>query len=121
MKKIYSNITWFFKRLKRVWDFLPIIWKGYDFDYAHAIELFGYQLKRTADLLESNKAYAVDSNIQAQKIHTTLRLMDIVYNEEYMEDFDNGKISMEEAVKKQEKAHQLLWKYIEHNIQGWWD
>jgi hypothetical protein len=22
---------------------------------------------------------------------------------------------------KQKKAHRILWKYIEHNIQGWWD
>lgn len=23
--------------------------------------------------------------------------------------------------KKQQKAHRILWKYIEHHIQGWWD
>ena len=134
--KIYNNITWFYRRLKRVWDFLPIIWKGYDFDYAHAIELFKYQLERTADLLESDKAYTVNSNIHAQKIRTAIRLMDIVYDEEYMKDFYDKKISIEEAIKKQdwillaafkeaikkqERAHQLLWKFIEHNIQYWWD
>jgi hypothetical protein len=121
MKDIYSNITWFFRRLKRVLDFLPIIWRGYDFDYAHAIELFRYQLERTADLLESDKAYTIDSNIHAQKIRTAIKLMDKVYDEEYMEDFYDKKISIEEAIKKQERAHQLVWKYIEHNIQGWWD
>ena len=120
-KMIYNNITWFFRRLKRVWDFLPIIWKGYDFDYAHAVELFKYQLERTADLLESDKAYTVNSNIHAQKIRTAVRLMDKVYDEEYMEDFYDKKISIEEAIKKQQRAHQLLWKFIEHNIQHWWD
>jgi len=121
MKKIYNNITWFFRRLKRVCDFLPIIWKGYDFDYVHAIELFRYQLERTAYLLESDKAYTVNSNIHAQKIRTAIRLMDKVYDEEYMEDFYVGKLTIKEAIEKQERAHQLLWKYIEHNIQHWWD
>ena len=119
--KIYNNITWFFRRLKRVWDFLPIIWKGYDFDYAHAIELFKYQLERTADLLESDKAYTVNSNTHAQKIRTAIRLIDIVYDEEYIKDFYDGKLTMQEAIKKQQRAHQLLWKFIEHNIQHWWD
>jgi hypothetical protein len=121
MSKIYNNITWFFRRLKRVWDFLPIIWGGYDFDYSHAIELFKYQLERTADLLESDKAYTLNSNLHAQKIRTAIQLIDKVYDEGYMEDFYDEKISMEEAIKKQERAHQLLWKYVEHNIQGWWD
>lgn len=26
-----------------------------------------------------------------------------------------------ESRKKQKKAHRILWKYIEHNIQRWWD
>tara|TARA_R110002020_G_scaffold113236_3_gene260297 strand:- start:1788 stop:2153 length:366 start_codon:yes stop_codon:yes gene_type:complete len=121
MGKIYNNITWFFRRLRRVWDFLPIIWRGYDFDYSHAIELFRYQLERTADLLESDKAYTLNSNLHAQKIRTAIRLMDKVYEEEWMEDFYDRKISLEEAIKKQERAHKLLWEYIEHNIQGWWD
>ena len=118
---IYNNITWFFRRLKRVWDFLPIIWKGYDFDYAHAIGLFKYQLERTADLLESDKAYTVNSNIHAQKIRTAIRLIDIVYDDEYMDDFYKGKLTIKQAIKKQERAHRLLWKFIEHNIQHWWD
>src|SRR6056300_1361197 len=85
MKRIWSNIKWFFRRLKRVWDFLPIIWKGYDFDYSHAIDLFKYQLERTADLLESDKAYTLNAKLHAQKIRTAVRLIDKVYNEEYLD------------------------------------
>ena len=36
------TIKQFFRRLKRTIDFLPIIWKGFDFDYRYAIELFQY-------------------------------------------------------------------------------
>ena len=40
------------RQIKRVIDFLPIIWKGYDWDYRYAVELFQHQLKRTADQIE---------------------------------------------------------------------
>ena len=47
--------------------------------------------------------------------------MDKVYDEEYMEDFYEGKLTIEEAIEKQQRAHRLLWKFIEHNIEDWWD
>jgi hypothetical protein len=77
------NVKWFFRRLKRVWDFLPIIWKGYDFDYSHAINLFKYQLERTADFMESDKAMTVDADIRAKRIRTAIELLDKVYDEGY--------------------------------------
>jgi len=83
MKRIWSNIKWFFRRLKRVWDFLPIIWKGYDFDYSHAINLFKYQLERTADFMESDKAMTVDTDIRAKRIRTAIELLQKVYDEDY--------------------------------------
>ncbi len=77
------NIKWFFRRLKRVWDFLPIIWKGYDFDYSHAINLFKYQLERTADFMESDRAMTVDADIRAKRIRTAIKLLNKVYDEDY--------------------------------------
>ena len=77
---------WFkrkYRQVKRVLDFLPIIWKGYDFDYRYAIDLFKYQLERTADFMESDKAMTVDANIRARRIKTAIELLDKVYDEEY--------------------------------------
>jgi len=73
----------FFRRVKRVMDFLPMIWKGYDFDYSYAIELFQYQLKRTADFMESDRALTVDSDIRARRIRTSVELLQKVYDEDY--------------------------------------
>lgn len=78
-----KTVKRFFRKVKRVIDFLPIIWKGYDFDYHYAIELFKYQLERTANYLEGNSAVSVESKINAQRIRTVLRLMDKVYRDEY--------------------------------------
>ena len=73
----------FFRRLKRVMDFLPMIWKGYDYDYRYAIELFQYQLKRTADFMESDRAMTMDADIRARRIRTAVELLQKVYDEEY--------------------------------------
>ncbi len=73
----------FFRRVKRVMDFIPMIWKGYDFDYRYAIDLFQYQLKRTAEMMESNQAMTVDADIRVRRIRTAIELLQKVYDEEY--------------------------------------
>lgn len=83
----WYEIIYFFKRkynqVERVVDFLPIIWKGFDFDYYYSLELFRKQLERQAKFLESNKARTLEARANAQKIRTALRLMDKVYNGDY--------------------------------------
>lgn len=144
-------------------SFLPVIWKGYDFDYMSAIELFKHQLNRTADFLESDSAYGLNSKKDASKIRTAIRLMDKVYDEEYLNEWtkdikakygddildlepmdsskpysgfleckydnhpDSEKIKKEissqlmKSLDKHNRANRILWKYIGHNIQNWWD
>ena len=72
------------RRIKRIADFLPIIWKGRDFDYNYSVELFHHQLERTAKFLESDKAYSLNSEVDAQKIRTAIKLGKRVFNEYYM-------------------------------------
>ena len=77
---------WFkrkYRQIQRVIDFLPIIWKGFDFDYTYSNELFKKQLERQAKHLESERAHTLSAPINAQKIRTAIRLMDKVYDEEY--------------------------------------
>ena len=159
---------WWFKRkiqqIKRVIDFLPLIWNGFDFDYRYSIELFRKQLERQARFMESDRAMTVSAKQNASKIRTAIRLMDKVYDEEYgceyqdklkelygervldwwsedtgrgdgtsflrweYEKWDNSeeidavqKKLFLESKEKQKRAHKLLWDYIEHNIQRWWD
>lgn len=80
-------MKYFFKRkweqIQRVIDFLPIIWKGYDFDYRYSIELFQHQLKRQAEFLESDDAKTVESINNAKRIRTAITLMQKVYDEDY--------------------------------------
>ena len=158
---------WFkrkYRQIKRVLDYLPIIWKGYDFDYRYAIDLFKHQLIRTSNFMESDRAYAIDSDMRAKRIKTAIELLDKVYDEEYgmeyqdqmkkiygdnvldwnfeytgrgdgtsyinyeyekWENKDKVKETFDKLFKqskeKQIKAEKLVWKFISHNIRGWWD
>jgi hypothetical protein len=163
-----KDIKHFFKRkyqqVERVIDFLPIIWKGYDFDYMYSLELFKKQLERQAKLFESDKLNSDRSKQNASRIKTAIQLMDKVYNEDYgvewadilekkygkdvldwepedtsdgtgssfiiqkYEKWDNAEeikivktALIKKSIKKQKRAHKLLWDFIEHNIQYWWD
>lgn len=168
-----NNLRYWFGRkweqIKRVIDFLPIIWKGYDFDYSYSIELFQHQLKRQADYLESDRAMTITAKDKAKRIRTVIKLLNKVYDGDYEEEYIDkieklyGKTHFkfipsdyitedgtntyelkswnENAVdekhqkeidelsrkmmllsrEKQEKAHKILWNFIEHNIRNWWD
>ena len=78
-----KNVKQFFRKLKRVWQFLPHIWRGYDFDYGYSIDLFKYQLERTANYLESNRAYGMGATNRASRIRTAIKLLNKVYDEDY--------------------------------------
>lgn len=73
----------FFAKIRRVIEYLPIIWRTRDFDYQYALDIFRYQLERTANFFESNKTYSADAKQYASRIRTAIKLMDKVYNEEY--------------------------------------
>ena len=163
---------WFkrkYQQIQRVIDFLPVIWKGFDFDYHYSIELFKKQLERQAKFMESDRAMTLDAKINAQQIRTALLLMDKVYGDGYSMEYldiierDYGKTNFEfvkledrdengepyyelnlrnelavddehqksiDELKaqlrhlsndKHKRAHKLLWDFIEHNIESWWD
>lgn len=164
-----KKIKQFIRRIKRTMSFLPIIWKGYDFDYRYALELFKYQLKRTADFMESDRAMTMNAEIRAKRIRTAVELLQKVYDEEYgceyqdklkelygdnvmdwefieldkknkyggqpryelkwiYEKWDNAEEVegmknklFNESQEKQKRAEELVWKFISHNIRGWWD
>ena len=65
----------FFRKLKRVWDFIPIIWKGDDYDYQYSIDLFKYQLDRTADYIQ-DRGLISDADNVASRIRTATHQVD---------------------------------------------
>lgn len=109
-----SYIKQFIRRLKRTIDFLPIIWKGYDFDYRYAIELFQYQMERTADFMESEKAMTMDANIRASRIRTAVELLEKVYNDEYSSEW-------QDKLKNLYGENVIDWEFIELDVKSNYD
>jgi hypothetical protein len=87
LKKIWRNINYWprrkWRQIKNVIGWIPVVWKQFDFDYSYSLEVFKHQLLKQAKFMESDKAYGVNSHIEAQKIRMVVRLMDKVYDEEY--------------------------------------
>jgi len=109
-----SYIKQFIRRVRRVIDFLPIIWKGYDFDYRYAIELFQYQMERTADFMESEKSMTKDANIRASRIRTAVELLEKVYNDEYSSEW-------QDKLKNIYGENVIDWEFIELDVKSNYD
>jgi hypothetical protein len=71
-----------FYKIKRVFQFLPIIWKGFDFDAGYAEDLYLYQLERVLKCLRSSNIR--DNSYSASKLETYIKLYKKVKNEDYL-------------------------------------
>jgi hypothetical protein len=95
-----------YQQIKRVIDFLPIIWNGFDFDYMYSIELFKKQLERQAELFESDKLNSDRSKQNASRIRTAISLMDKVYNGDY-------ELEWMDTIRKKYGNDVFNWEFVE--------
>lgn len=81
------HIIYFFNRkwwqIRNVFKWLPIIWNQYDFDYRYALDVFKFQLLKSAKFFESPKSVCLNANYRAMRIRTVIKLLDKVYDEDY--------------------------------------
>lgn len=76
-------------QIRNLFRWFPIIWNQYDFDYHYCLEVFKFQLQKTAERLESEDAVTQSAKHRASQIRTAIRLMEKVYDEGYsLEYFD---------------------------------
>ena len=73
----------FISRVKRLLEWVPVIWHTHDWDYAYALDIFKEQLERTANYLENG--HLENGSYNADRIRLALRLMDAGYNARYSE------------------------------------
>jgi hypothetical protein len=114
--------TWY-KRIKNIIRWIPILWKDRDWDYWHTFEILKTKLKFQSEHFRKH-GYHESSERDAEKMELCIRLIDKVQNEYYLDkalrqDFtDEVMIS---AVIKHDKAKRILFKLLEQNIESWWD
>ncbi len=113
------------RRLKKLWRWIPIIWKDRDWDYWYVYEMLKCKLEdmETYTRKEGNH---YSSEEDADKIRTALKLLYILQSEHYVQEYydTHEEFTMEgitKALAKQEKAQRIFFKFLDHNIQKWWD
>jgi hypothetical protein len=88
MNRILWEIKNFYYNIKRIIEWIPVLWNNYDFDYRYAIDIFIFKLNKIADLLDSNKSYTENASQKAKRIRLAIKLLnrglDDYYHEEAM-------------------------------------
>lgn len=116
-RKIYS--------IKKLCKWIPIIWKDRDWDYWYIYEMIKYKLEDTEAYIRKDGIH-VNNKYDADKIKTALNLLYILQSEHYIQEYydSTDKFTMEginKAIAKQDKAHRIFFKFLDHNIRNWWD
>lgn len=122
---------------KRIIDWIPILWKDRDWDYAFILRLLHYKLERTRDCIVSNGIIA-ESDKVANEINDSLSKLDKILNSEaddewykhYTESHPDGhptnpclvcKYLLNVAEFKEDMIWYDFWTDLRLNIRGWWD
>lgn len=79
-----QRIKSFLIKLNRLIDYIPVIWNSGDYDYGYSIDVFRYQLERTANYIQSN-GHIKDSDLVALQIKTACELIDNSYRGGHVE------------------------------------
>jgi len=113
------------RSIKKLWRWIPIIYKDRDWDYWYIYELLKYKLEDMENYMRKDGIHVYNEH-DADKIKTALRLLDRLQSEHYVQEYyDNvDKFTMEginKALDKQAKAQRIFFKFLDHNIQKWWD
>jgi hypothetical protein len=122
---IVRKIKMFFKRLRNICRWLPIIWKDQDWDYWHTFEILKTKLRFQSQHFRKH-GYHVSSQREAEKMELCIKLIDKVQNEYYYDQQLQNKDEitnkdMMDAIRKHDRAKKLLFNILENNIENWWD
>lgn len=97
--------------MKKVYD------EEYAYEYMNQMEKLYGKSKFVFHIKED-----YNENSQKQTIHEPYQKYEIPYTESQLADIEKHRFQLlKQSLEKQNKAHKLLWKLIEHNIRGWWD
>ena len=96
--------------------YLKLSEKVYEDDYG--LEYQDVLKKDYGDLFDVDINYNIDNNLML--LTRKYEILDISEDEKKRySDIEKEQLILSQI--KQEKAHRILWKYLEHNIQSWWD
>ena len=144
MWKKIKNIWYDLKfGIKNLIFWFPKIWKLRDFDYGYGVDLFISYLKVLRKGMNKYQSYIGYEN-DIRRIDTFLKLYDFYIELEYFKEYEeklrkegipsisyNTYLTSEqeerkselfkECLDKEKRLKKILWKYLEYNLEYWWD
>jgi translation initiation factor 2 alpha subunit (eIF-2alpha) len=143
----YAIIS-FYEKLSRVFAYLPVLWKIYDFDHSSALEVFKFQLTRIHKSMENGHECEKSLKVKLRKLKILIECCDRLNNDfdeqawddfvkkhperfgDILKDFNKPvtpayKRDLKE-LRKFEKArkdmyNQLFIKIFQHNFETFWE
>ena len=108
------------KRIRTIIKWVPILWHDEDWDFYYVYNILQKKLEFVhKDMLNS---CLEDRELYANKIMTAIRLIEIVKEEKYLDEYllENDWGNFKKVIDKQDKAKKVLFNYLNHNIEKWW-
>lgn len=128
MRFLYK-VKVFFKRIRNLIRWSPVIWRDRDWDYYYVYEIIKTKIKYQIEHLKYGEKFSEIDDIRYQRAQTILKLIDRVQNEYYIEllfetestgDLVEDRNTIEYYYNQHAKAKRVLFKMLEHNIEHWW-
>lgn len=126
IRNLKYKVRNFIQSVKRLRRWIPIIWDDRNWDYWYIYEMLKNKLQDMEIALRLYGSHE-DNEYDAEKIRTAIKLIDRVQNEYYTQEYyDNAgdKLIMEDvkkAIAKQRKAQRILFNFLDHHIDKWWN
>jgi hypothetical protein len=115
------------RKIKKILKWIPTLWYDEDWDYYFIYSILQKKLEFTRDHIKKN-GYHLDSNHVASRIQTAIDLIEAVKTEKYIDLFIEERevesfteAQLLKSLKKHDKARNLLFKFLNHNLPHWWD
>lgn len=108
------------KKIRTIIKWVPILWHDEDWDFYYVYNILQKKLEFVhKDMLNSSLE---DRELYANKIMTAIRLIEIVKEEKYLDEYllENDWGNLKKVIDKQDKAKKVLFNYLNHNIEKWW-
>lgn len=125
---IFREIKWkvrrIIRKLKIVYKWIPVLMQDEDWDYFYIYTILQRKLEFTREHM-LNGGYHEDNKHIASRMQTAINLIEVVKTEKYINDIilqrNNEYDVLNKAYKKHERAKNLLFKFLNHNLHNWWD
>jgi hypothetical protein len=121
MYKIKNKI----KQIRKVLRWIPILWRDRDWDYYFIYEILKQKLKHVEQYTSKYGSH-VNSDIDVENLRTAIEMIEKVQTEYHLDKYLSEATEwttegMNKATKDHNKAKQELFKYLNNNIEKWWD